>query len=150
MDTITLTDFQNLTGYGREKAKRILAPIQPVERRGRILKYDASAAIKAALNAGETERERGERLKSDLLEEKLRRMKAESVNRRATQLIWGEKLKRLADTIRGIDYLDISDKRRLCQQLRSDLDRLPSELESCKFDEADSGKEDDNDEKNHQ
>jgi hypothetical protein len=141
MEPLTKTDLCQLTGFTKERVTKAISSLTPVSTSRRIVRYDPVAGIRALLHSEETDKERGERLKSDLLDEKLRRMKGESISLRACRLVWGEKLKRLADTIRGIDYLETADKRRLCQQLRSDLDRLPDELMNCKFDEAEGGEE---------
>ncbi len=111
--------------------------VEPVEVKSGVPHFDLGRAIRALLQAGETAKDRQARLQSDILEEKLRRMKGESLDRAACVAVWGDKMKRLADAIKGTDRLRHKEKVKLCDQLRHEMERMPVDLQECTFSDFD-------------
>lgn len=131
---VTLTDLIRC-GYPRAQVKDRLATLNPTSRRGRVVKYDLAAAIRAMnLRDGDLDpRERKELAHAELAEEKVRRLRGESIDRAEVRRVWTEKLVRIRDAIKASEIPTLKDKRNLCATIRAELNRLPGELESAAF-----------------
>ena len=136
-ETTTITGLMRLTRLSRENLKKHLDDVEPVEVKSGVPRFDLGRAIRALLQAGETAKDRQARLQSDILEERLRRMRGESLDRAACVAVWGDKMKRLADAIKGTDRLRHNEKRKLCEQLRHEVERMPVDLQECTFSDFD-------------
>jgi len=68
-----------------------------------------------------------------ILEEKLRRMKAESVDALEVEALFCDVFKRLADAIKAWHWLPIKARRSICDQIRSEIERCNGEVAKCTF-----------------
>ena len=68
-----------------------------------------------------------------ILEEKLRRMQAESVDATEVEALFCDIFKRLADAIKAWDWLPIKARRSICDQIRTEIERCGGEVEKCRF-----------------
>lgn len=128
---ITLTTLIEC-GYTHSHSKATLAKINPVRKAGRVNYYDLSTAIRA-LNSGELDaKSRKELASAELAEEKVRRLKLESVDSKEARNIWTDKLVRLRDAIKRTS-LSRKDQRELSLALKTELDRVDDELRSAAF-----------------
>ena len=131
---ITATDLCRLAHISQAKAKATLAKCKPTKTKGRVRLYRLPEAIQALHETHENQRERKERLQADVIEERLRRMRGESLDRSACYAVWGDRLKRLVDCVKGLSDLTHAQKVRICDQLRHDMLRTDTELLECTFD----------------
>lgn len=129
---VTLTDLIHW-GFTRDKAKGILNTLTPCRVHKRIRFYDCGQVVNAFMGSVETDADRKQRADADLAEEKVKRMKNESVDRQEMRNIWTDKLTRLRDAIKASEIPTLKDKRNLCAVLRAELDRMPTEIESATF-----------------
>lgn len=124
------------SGLSRDRVERALATLTPVRFGGATPYYDVSQAWRATLATDESTKERKERADAEMKEERLRRLRGESINRKAVSLVMAEILKRLADTIRGIDRVPMEERRRLCGLMRQEVDRMDVQVDACTFEDA--------------
>ena len=136
-DTTTITGLMRLTRLSRERLKKNLENVEPVEVKSGVPHFDLGRALRAILNAGETAKARESRLRGDLLEARISRMKGEVLDRKACLAVWGDKLTRAASVVRGIDRLSAKEQKKICTLLRHEIDRIPDELNACTFPEFD-------------
>jgi len=68
-----------------------------------------------------------------ILEEKLRRMKAESVDALEVEALFCDVFKRLADAIKAWHWLPIKARRAICAQIRNEIERCNGEVAKCTF-----------------
>jgi len=70
---------------------------------------------------------------AELKQEKLRRMKAESVDAMEVEALFCDIFKRLADAIKAWDWLPIKARRAICDQIRSEIERCNGDVAKCRF-----------------
>ncbi len=144
--TVTATDLTRC-GFSRDRVRDALLTVPPVSTQGRVKYFDLQQAIAAVINTGESPKDREARLKADIMEEKLRRMKGESIDRETTICVWGDKMVRMRYVIQGCESLSKKDQVRLANAIRLECNRIPDEIESAQFPEANpENEEDHNDE----
>ncbi len=132
---ITATDLCRLAHISQAKAKSTLAKCKATKTKGRVRFYRLPEAIRALHETHENQKERKERLQADVIEERLRRIRGESLDRAACYAIWGDRLKRLVDCVKGLSDLTHAQKVRICDQLRHDMLRTDTDLLECTFDD---------------
>lgn len=131
---VTLSDLVRC-GYPRSMIKDRLSKLTPARRVGRVVYYDLAVAIRA-MNTDDGEldpRSRKELAHAELAEERVRRLRGESIDRAEVKSVWTEKLVRIRDAIKASEIPMLKDKRNLCAIIRAELDRVPGELEEAAF-----------------
>ena len=139
---VTVSELQRGLSVSRDVVKKALAPLHPDAETSQVKKWEVFRAVRAVIGEKqESHSDRKEKLQADVIEERLRRMRGESLDRAACVAVWGDKMKRLSDAIRG-SSLPQNDKAKLCEQLRHEVDRIPTELDQSTFKEYDQATED--------
>ena len=70
---------------------------------------------------------------AEIQEEKLKRLRGESVNAIEVEALFCDIFKRLADAIKAWDWLPIKARRSICDQIRTEIERCGGEVEKCRF-----------------
>jgi hypothetical protein len=136
---LTMRQICQAWACSRPTANKRLAGIEPSRILGTSrywLLQDAVKAFAAPAQAKPEEMSPGERVHLNqalLLEEKLKRMKAESVDAMEVEALFCDIFKRLADSIKAWDWLPIKSRRSICDQIRSEIERCNGEVEKCRF-----------------
>ena len=136
MPPLTATQVVEVTGFSRQRVGKALSSLTPVERLGRMVKYDPCAAIRTVIGSVESDKDRTERLRGDLLEVKIKRMNGESIDMKLATQVWTEILVRLSQAVQYLDGIDRSHAIKLCRQLKKESERIHFELSKCTFKEA--------------
>ena len=136
----TLTTASELTAKTGVSAGRVKASLKdvPVAKFTRRIRYfQLGPALRAILHQPETAAELQNRLRADLIEHRLKQMKAETLDREAVLKVWPAKLRRMIPALEGSDLLTEKDRRRLINHVNMEIERVPIEVESCQFPESD-------------
>jgi hypothetical protein len=143
--TVTQTELVRLTGLSRERISAALAGVEPASTDRRTKRYALASALPAILHSGESQRERGERLKADILEIKKRRMEREQISYTAVKGAWTSVLCRIRDYILHTHLLSRAQAAELAKQLHAEITGADAEIEACVF-AADGGDDEDGEE----
>ena len=133
--TITTSGLQRLTRISRERLKKQLEDTEPIEWKSGVARFELGRAIRALLNAGESQQDREARLRADIMEEKLRRIRGESLDAQEVRFAASEILIRIRQVIRTSE-LPHEVIHRVTGLLRHEVETLPERLKACEFDEA--------------
>jgi hypothetical protein len=138
---LTATELVRLTGLSRERIASALAGVEPASTDRRTTRYSLAAALPAILHGSESQKERTERLRGDILEIKKRRMLKEQVDFAAVRAGWVSVLCRIRDYILHTHMLSREQAAELAKQLHAEIEGAHDEIEGCIF-EADTSDED--------
>lgn len=122
-------------GYTRKHVEDTLSKLTVVRRLGRARYYDMCAAIRA-LNSEDEKSDPDTRKKiamAELAEEKVARLRGESVNKTEVLNSWVDLITRLRDAIKASEIPTLKDKQNLCKILKDELKRADGEIKSCAF-----------------
>ena len=136
-EDVTISAIMRITNVSRDRIRKSLTGVKPTNAKRGNPTYRLAEAVQTIMETRENGRDRKENLQADVLEERLRRMKGESLDRAACVAVWGDKMKRLADAVKGADRLRHNEKRKLCEQLRHEVERMPVDLQECTFSDFD-------------
>jgi hypothetical protein len=145
MPPISATQLSLLTGYTRDRVKKIVSTLTPVAHLGRIAKYDPVAAVRAAMGSEESHKDRETRLKADILDVKLARMRREQIDRKLVEKYLADVFSGLAQSVKYLPELSREQSANICRTLREATERLAGELEACNFEEDEDGEEEEDD-----
>jgi|GEM_PF-2547535 len=136
---LTMRQICQAWACSRPTANKRLAGIEPIRISGTSrywLLRDVVKAFAAPALASPEHMTPGERVHLNqalLLEEKLKRMKAESVDAIEVEALFCDIFKRLADAIKAWDWLPIKARRSICDQIRSEIERCGGDVAKCRF-----------------
>ena len=118
-------------GISKERVRAALENVAADKTDRRLKLYRLEKVFPLFLKQPKPDKERLEAAKADLAEIKVQIAKRDVVSWKAALIVWGDKLKRLSDTVKGLEGLTEKQKQRICFQIKQDLDRLPFELDDC-------------------
>jgi len=136
---LTMRQICQAWACSRPTANKRLEGVEPIRILGTSrhwLLRDVVKAFAAPAQAKPEDMTAGERVQLSqalLLEEKLKRMKAESVDAMEVEALFCDIFKRLADAIKAWDWLPIKARRSICDQIRTEIERCGGEVEKCRF-----------------
>ena len=135
-DTVTVTGLVRLTGLSRDRIKKAVQTVRPRDAKGSVPRYDLGDALRAILAADETPADREARLRGDVLEAKLQRIRGESLNRDDCLFVYKEIIIGLRRVIESSDKLSRADQSRFATYLKHEYSALWDKLRDCRFPEA--------------
>ena len=133
----TAAELTAKTGVSAGRVKAALKDVPVAKSNRRIRYYHLGPALRAIIHQPETEAERQTRLRADLIEHRLKQMKAETLDRAAVLKVWPAKLRRMIPALESSDLLNQKERRRLINHVEMEIKRVPIEVEQSTFDEAD-------------
>ena len=129
---ITQSDLER-SGLSRVFVREKLATLTPVRVEGRSKYYELINVLAVVMGTGEDSKLKDAQASAAIKEEKLSRMRGESVNAIEVEALFCDIFKRLADAIKAWDWLPIKARRAICAQIRSEIERCNGDVAKCKF-----------------
>lgn len=130
---LTQTELCRLSGLSRERISAALAGVEPASTDRRTKRYSLASALPAILHGGESQKERVERLRGDILEIRKRRMQREQVEFAAVRAAWLDVLLRVKSYIENCHLLSKSQAAEITKQLKAEIEGAEAEIEACIF-----------------
>lgn len=129
---VTETDIIRF-GLSRQRVKAVLATITPVRANRHQRLYDLGQVVLALLGQHETDDDRKKRLDADLSEEKLRRLRGESIDLRMARDILADIMRMLVEAVKAFPDMTEKSRQALLKSMRSNTTRLLDDLATCRF-----------------
>ena len=129
---ITQSDLER-SGLSRVFVREKLATLTPIRVQGRSKYYELINVLAVVMGTDEDYKLADLKAAAELKQEKLRRMKAESVDAMEVEALFCDIFKRLADAIKAWDWLPIKARRAICDQIRSEIERCGGDVAKCRF-----------------
>lgn len=135
-ETVTQAEICRLTGFAQTRVRNAMKGIRPVSKDGRSTYYDAGTAIRALINSGESDKEREQRLKADIMGVKLGRMRNEQIDLKKAQHFASETLIRLSEAVKYLDGLSREQAETITRLLKDDAVRIADDLATAIFEDG--------------
>ena len=133
---VSISALMRISGLSRERIKKALVAVQPENERRGTPTYPLGQALRALVHGPESQGDRERRLRGDLLEQRLARMKAEQIDAARVKFVVSEVLIQLRQIVRTAN-IDADAKHRLGAFLKHELENIIERFDECKFDPAD-------------
>ncbi len=136
--TLTMTMICEGWGVSRPTAASRLVGIE-FAKRGSSKHYQLRDVVKAFADPSKIDpsdmgtTDRKNLSQAEIQEEKLKRLRGESVNAIEVEALFCDIFKRLADAIKAWDWLPIKARRAICAQIRSEIERCNGDVAKCTF-----------------